>query len=248
MPPQSCDVCGAPMPTVRKPANWRQALWGGWTCPVCHSEFDRWGRNLGVATKPRTTFTLDNTSFASDPGQIALSDEKLRVLRPELCTLRQHLRELLGLAFPQRTYLREHLQNGDSRAAVVVSTDPLLVATYTGELDCVVMLEFPLHFVEDYGLKTGTKLLTVNTYRRENEIDADLIPGPEAGQHWTGLHPIIAEFVSDDENRIRQRKKEIEQEEWRRAYQLGTAYLKARPGVVRDGRPVLAGRPSSWKL
>lgn len=248
MSSQHCDVCGTPMPVVRKPANWRQALWGGWTCPGCHSEFDRWGRNMGVAGLPRTTFTLDNTSFASNPGQISLSDKKLRVLRPDLFTLRQRIRELLGLSFPQRTYLREHLQNGDSRAAAVVSTDPLLVAAYTEELDCVVMLEFPDHFVEDYGLKPGTKLLTVNTYRHEDEIDSDLIPGPDAGHQWSGLHPIIAEFVSDDEDRIKRRKKEISQDEWRRACQLGRDYLKARPGVMRDGRPVHAGRPADWKL
>lgn len=154
----------------------------------------------------------------------------------------------MGLAFPQRTYIREQLQNGDSRAAVVVSIDPLLVAAYTEDLDCVVMLEFPVHFVDDYGLKIGTKLLTVNTYRHGNEIDADLIPGPRARRAWSGLHPIIAEFVSDDEDRINRRKREISQEEWKRAYQLGKAYLKARPGVVRDGRPVLAGQPAAWKL
>lgn len=61
---------------------------GGWTCPVCHSEFDRWGRNIGEATSPRTTFTLDNTSYATNPGRITLSDAKLRVLRPELYSLR----------------------------------------------------------------------------------------------------------------------------------------------------------------
>ncbi|HEY7156048.1 MAG TPA: hypothetical protein VH575_18940 [Gemmataceae bacterium] len=40
----ACTQCGTPMPTVRKPANWRQAMWGGWTCPECGFELDKWGR------------------------------------------------------------------------------------------------------------------------------------------------------------------------------------------------------------
>jgi hypothetical protein len=39
-----CTECGTPMPLVRKPANWRQALWGGGTCPECGFELDKWGR------------------------------------------------------------------------------------------------------------------------------------------------------------------------------------------------------------
>jgi hypothetical protein len=42
--PAVCTQCGTTMPTVRKPANWRQALWGGGTCPECGFELDKWGR------------------------------------------------------------------------------------------------------------------------------------------------------------------------------------------------------------
>ena len=44
--PAVCTQCGAPMPMVRKPANWRQALWGGGTCPECGFELDKWGRPI----------------------------------------------------------------------------------------------------------------------------------------------------------------------------------------------------------
>ncbi len=247
MPHEVCDVCGAPAPVVRKPANWRQALWGGWTCPQCRSEFDRWGRNLGVTASRRKTWTLDNTSYATSPGRLTLSDEKLRLLRPDLYVMSQRLRELVGLAFPQRTYLREQLQNGDSHAAVVISTSPLLVAAYSEELDCVAILEFPIELVADYRLQVGTKLLTVNTYRSEPQIDADLVRGPHARDHWTGFSPLIADFVSTDDARIKARKQEITREEWTRAYQLARDYLKAHPGVARDGRPVHCGGPASWE-
>lgn len=41
-----CPDCGAALPTFRKPANARQALWGGWTCANCGCEIDKWGRKL----------------------------------------------------------------------------------------------------------------------------------------------------------------------------------------------------------
>ena len=42
--PGPCSQCGTPMPMIRKPANWRQAMWGGWTCAECGLELDKWGR------------------------------------------------------------------------------------------------------------------------------------------------------------------------------------------------------------
>ena len=42
--PKPCAECGAPAPRVRRPANRRQRLWGGWTCPECGCEMDRRGR------------------------------------------------------------------------------------------------------------------------------------------------------------------------------------------------------------
>ena len=42
--PGPCLQCGTPMPIIRKPANLRQAMWGGWTCSECGLELDKWGR------------------------------------------------------------------------------------------------------------------------------------------------------------------------------------------------------------
>jgi hypothetical protein len=141
-------------------------------------------------------------------------------------------------------YFRECLQNGDSRAAVVISLRPLLVAAYTDELDCVVPLEFPEEFVDQYGLRDGSRLLTVNTYRQLADDDPDLIPGPDCGLAWTGFQPLIAEFLSDDRERIERRKAEIAEAEWRRASAMGKAYLESRPGVWRDGRPGRSSVPA----
>ena len=113
------------------------------------------------------TKTLDDSTFATDPGQIRLSRKKLRVLRPDLYGLHglwQLVLAYFRLGWPQRTYIEEQLHCGDSRAAVVISTSPLLIAAYTDELDCIAMLRFPSEFVDQYHLSKGTRLLTVNCY------------------------------------------------------------------------------------
>ena len=46
MKPKPCPECGTPPPKVRKPANRRQMLWGGWTCSNCGCELDRRGRKI----------------------------------------------------------------------------------------------------------------------------------------------------------------------------------------------------------
>ncbi len=42
----SCPSCDAPMPRIRIPASIEQALLGGWTCPRCHCQIDKWGRKI----------------------------------------------------------------------------------------------------------------------------------------------------------------------------------------------------------
>jgi ribosomal protein L37AE/L43A len=37
-----CPSCNEPLPTFRRPKNFRQMMWGGWTCEKCGSEFDKW--------------------------------------------------------------------------------------------------------------------------------------------------------------------------------------------------------------
>jgi hypothetical protein len=39
---QKCPHCDANLPAVRHPKNFRQMMWGGWTCGNCGKEFDRW--------------------------------------------------------------------------------------------------------------------------------------------------------------------------------------------------------------
>jgi hypothetical protein len=40
----ACPFCQSPSPRIRKPANRRQFLWGGWTCAQCGRELDKYGQ------------------------------------------------------------------------------------------------------------------------------------------------------------------------------------------------------------
>lgn len=41
--PKRCPNCDAELPVIRKPANFKQGLLGGWNCPNCGVELDRNG-------------------------------------------------------------------------------------------------------------------------------------------------------------------------------------------------------------
>lgn len=170
----------------------------------------------------------DDRALASDPVNIRLSPAKLELLEPAESAVPKEL-------------IDEHLGFGDSRAAVVASTQPLLVAAYTDELDCVVLLHFPEKLLERYGLRRGSRLLTVNTYswpREDGTVAEDLDPGPRSYDQYSDYSPLIAEFLSDDMAAIEARKAAIPEPEWERARQMGQAVLERHgPERARDGRP-----------
>lgn len=191
-------------------------------------------------------------SRASDPGRLILSSEKLQRLQPELFTnTRGFLGWLLGRGCDSgheeiREGLIEHLRNGDSRAAVVVSVLPLVVAAYTDELDCVALLRFPEHLVDEHHLGVSSRLLTVNTYRRPkgNSRPGDLVPGPKDTGRYVNFIPLIAEFLAYDMDQVERKKSVIAEDEWQRTIVMGNQQW-ARGVTPRDGRPMYSGQTSS---
>ena len=196
-------------------------------------------------TKP-----LDDPSAASQQGGLTLSVEKLRLLEPGMFGVRywswKIVASLCWIDFETINVkiLKQHLASGDSRAAVVVSTVPLLVAAYADDLDCVAMLRFPRDFAGRYQLGVGSRLLTINTYYRGFNTQADLAFGPNRSADWTGLFPVIAEFLSDDDRRIEDHKQRIAETEWQRCRELGEAYLFEHPRKARSGRPRCSHQPA----
>ena len=44
LPKRQCPNCKEPLPRLRVPTSGRQFLRGGWTCPGCGCELDRYGK------------------------------------------------------------------------------------------------------------------------------------------------------------------------------------------------------------
>ncbi len=170
--------------------------------------------------------------FASNRADLALSEEKLRRYQPEAFGLK-------GLLWSIRKRVRfkwllgECLKYGDARAAIVVSMRPLVVAAYSDEFDAALALRFPDVLAEHFSLTTGQHLISVNAYGPTPA--PDIIRGPNARTAWGNFFPTIAEFFSDDLNRIEHLHSTIVEDEWNRC-----AELCARTPPARNGLPLYA--------
>lgn len=186
---------------------------------------------------------VDPNTEASHPGGLALSLAKLRALQPQLFAEDRpqdadHRRQWLQL-------ITEQLQSGDSRAAVVVDASKAIVAAYTDELDCVVLLQFDPRIAQADEWRVGTRLLSVNLYMpKAKGIAADLVPGPNQLDNWGNFRPVIADLLTDDLRRLAQAKEAIGEDEWLRAQRMGEKAMANRAFKPRDGRPLMCGTPT----
>ena len=180
---------------------------------------------------------LDKPTAASDPGRMCLSLDRLARVQPIETGPLAAIARLLGKRRYYEKDVADHLDRGDSRAAVVVSTNPLRVAAYTDELDCVALLAFEDWLIDAYELAVGTRLLTCNTYFDGAGTAPDLERGPNAYPNWANFQPMIANFLTDDAERVAERMAEIDEEEWARCLAMGEMALERLGTRARSGRP-----------
>jgi hypothetical protein len=172
-------------------------------------------------------------AVASDPARVELSPERLFRLSP---ALRSDENAMKRTAYA--------LREGDSRAAVVVSIKPLVVAAYTDELCAVALLQFPQWLAVEQQLKVGTRLLTLNMYLKGSDVVSDLVRGEGAEFNYRNFIPLIADFLGADQDRVEQRKAEISESEWERTVALGIEAMARARGRYRDGCPPNSGKPA----
>jgi hypothetical protein len=191
-------------------------------------------------------------STASDPLGIDASVHKIRELRPDWFGLRSFGLRLTGKISSQDRerwfrYFNWNTQRGDSRAAVVLQTDPLLVAAYSDDLHAAVVLKFPSWLVARHHLAIGSRLVTINNYVPGKSRAADLPPVDGLQTTLTNYRPLIAEFISDETDVIERRRKSIQNAEYELAQKLGDAYLRHNSYMCRRGEPFLSGidKPSA---
>lgn len=189
----------------------------------------------------------DDSALASDPVHIHLAREQFRQLFPPRMVIPNRSGRLGNRPFEER--LEEHMQMGDSRAAVVYSVEPFLVAAYTDELDCCVLLSFSDLVRQRFShLKPGDRLLTVNTYVRGYQLVRDLWNGGRSLFNFINFHPVIADFLSHDTEIINTRKERIDEAEWNRCLACAGEYARRHPGASRNGDPHYSFNPPAMIL
>lgn len=181
-------------------------------------------------------------AHAGNAALLALSEDRLRKVQPQLFDTAQWPRDDVRVRWLSN--IRDTLARGDSRAAVVVDAPNGIVASYTDELDCVVLLKFDAALTQAHGWRDGTRLLSANSYLdRDNGVASDLRPGPGDERRWGNVWPLIADLLTDDAAGVAARKATIAEAEWERALDLGRRALAAQD-TPRDGRPVTSMHPA----
>jgi len=191
---------------------------------------------------------FDDSTYATNAGTLLVSETKFDYFWKLRSGLDRFIAALTGERRTQRERLGEHLMMADARAAVVAATNPLLIAAYTDELDCVAMLKFPDSLALEYKLTPGMRMLTVNSYRGGVFVSTDLEPGPSKIDRWKNFHPVIAEFIAQDLKRVAKTHDSIDEQEWDRCARLAFEYLQRPKLKVRHGSPFDSERTASIKL
>lgn len=186
---------------------------------------------------------------ASHPGMLSLSFDKLKLVYPQafpgLIPGKRWTRWLFGPSMAEVEYLQFWLNGGDSRAALVVSTSPVLVSVYTDEMDCTCLYRFPDEYAGWFSLRRGQRLLAVLTFGYGKKLVRDLENGPRACYRYANFQALIGDFRSDDVERLEERKQTLEPDEWPRCVAMTKAYLRQFGHAARDGRLPYVSDPAN---
>ena len=180
---------------------------------------------------------------ASDPGLLRISMAKLGRMHPELmidAAAMDAMGPILGAVY--------HMLLADANPALCVAIEPdLIVSAFSADIDCVVLLRFPSEIarqlVIEQNLKPGRRLISLNSYRDDEHMAADLKPGPKYSA-WKNYNPYIAEFLADDTERLTKLHADMPDWAWQRCKELTVAAVKTKPVKCRDGRPLRSVNPA----
>ncbi|KAJ7068491.1 hypothetical protein C8F01DRAFT_1246993 [Mycena amicta] len=171
-----------------------------------------------------------SNSRASLPGGLNASIEKMDKLELA-CTGKQW-----SLADHTQIYtlalLINHLNYGLAEPALVVSVTPewVKVAAYSDEFDSIVVLGFPARIIDQVAPgrarpTVGTRLLVVNQFDYKTNDQqtpvADITPGPNGRPNWINMHPLVAQYVSDDSFAAKweETMSQFEDDKWREIWE-----------------------------
>jgi hypothetical protein len=76
--PAFCPLCGEPAPFARVPKNWRQCLWGSFTCANCGLEYFKSGRAVDENERQRRLDELAGDPYARPWPEWAGADDRIK--------------------------------------------------------------------------------------------------------------------------------------------------------------------------
>ncbi len=190
----------------------------------------------------------DFKSGATNPGELILSKSKTRKFLVSINTIQTTvLKNSQSNLFDKFDKIQDWLYYGDCNPAIVVSTEPAVVAAYSYDIDCVVFLLYSQYYARKYKLKVGMRMLSVNTYGIWKIQQRDILRGERASGLWNAYRPLIADFLSNDLEIIKTKKESINEEHWERCRVLAKEYPSVFPDTYRLGDPYYALNPSVFR-
>ncbi|MCP4504112.1 MAG: hypothetical protein GY822_29655 [Deltaproteobacteria bacterium] len=176
---------------------------------------------------------------------LSLDTELLSNLEPPLLAPPPLWRELLGRADQKKMIavhaIFTHLAFGECAPALVVDTEPLLVAVFSEKLDAVVVLRFDDEVLCAKEIEVGARLLGI--IQHDSDIAAaDLLESTMLNRNtgWTNFKPLIADFLSRDVLLIAKSVLELPSSSWTRCEELSQDFMN-KGAIPRDGRPSFSG-------
>ncbi len=136
----------------------------------------------------------------------------------------------------QMDYVSRALKFGDTQPAVVVNTNPLLIAAYSDEMDAVVMLQFPRELADQYALAIGTRLTTSTVYFYDpGRYGSDFVHGERSSKQYRDFMPIVQLFLGKKDEYINSKVNLFNAAVWDRLNMLANKYLEDHPNTARHG-------------
>lgn len=178
-------------------------------------------------------------AVASDPGLLRVCWPRFAKLHPELFADAAH--EDVIQPISQVTY---QMLFGDACPALVVaaSAKSVIVSAFSADIDCVVLLRFPPELAAEHDLRPGMRLITLNSYRKDPDLAADLKAGPNYSA-WTNYQPMIAEFLTNDPPRLKALHDSMPDWALERCRMFTNEAAKQKAIRPRDGRPLRSVKP-----
>lgn len=174
---------------------------------------------------------IDPNSQASNEGGVKLSKRKWKDIK-KIYSLSPKSNKKLKEIFKIE---KECLFFGSVEPCVVVSLYPLLIAVYSEDMDAVLLLQFAPDYIGKYSLDIGSRLISANTYGSGDEISKDIFVGEGYSGCWTDFTPHLADFLTEDKEKLDLHKEKISEDIWNCVEKLGKEYLLKHSSLSRNG-------------